>query len=378
MRNIGVIFGGVNCEHDISIITAMQVVQVLKEEYSVIPIYITKQGNWVTGDDLVNISAFNNDLKTKDILMSLKDNWLYIKKIGGYRKWKQLDFAFLCLHGKNGEDGAVSALLELNNIPYANSSIMGSAVSTDKVAFKDMMKCLKIPMVKSLSFNFVQFKENEKSICQKITNSLKFPIIIKPANLGSSIGIEICKNKKELVDKLISAFSFDNRVLVEEYLDGCREINVAIFKQDNKLIVSEIEEPIRQDNILSFEDKYNSEEDKGMQNLKRIMPAEILPSQKKKIISYAKIIYNALDLFGICRFDFILDSEGKVFVNEVNTIPGSYAFYLYRPKKIDFEKLLHLQIDEGVKRNIKKANLISTFNSNILSGFSFGNKTGKL
>lgn len=379
MKNIGVVFGGVNVEHDISIITAMQVMQALnKEEFCIVPIYISKDGNWETGDNLLDIKSFKSEQKNKEVLLSLKDNWLYFKRIGGYRKWKQIDFVFICMHGKNGEDGAIASLLELNNIPYANSSILGSAVGCDKVLFKEMMKALKIPAIKSLSFNIIEFKEDEKRVINKISNYFKFPIILKPSNLGSSIGIEVCKNQSELEEKLIAVFSFDNRVLIEEYLEGCREVNVAIFKSKEKLIVSELEEPLKGDVILSFDNKYNSKADKGMQTLNRIMPAQISLGQKRIIISYAKRIYNALNLFGICRFDFILDASGKVLVNEVNTIPGSYAFYLFKPKKIDFEKLLQLQIEEGILRNVKKSNLISTFKSDILSGFEFGGKAGKI
>lgn len=367
-RNIAVIFGGVSCEHDISIITAQQVMSVISITDNVIPIYIDKNGKWKTSKKMLDIKNFPNKLgKTKEVALLASDDNLYVKKIKNYKKYKKIDVAVLALHGKNAEDGTIASILELNNIPYINSGVVGSAVGCDKIIFKTFIKGLKIPTVESISISVDDFySKNFSEIENEIKESIGYPMIIKPANLGSSIGIKICKNNKELQTSLKEAFQFDERLLLEKFIKNCKEVNVAIYKHKNKLIISELEQPDSSDTIFSFNEKYLGKSLKSTEPLKRIMPPEIKQETYEKIIEYASYCYNELQLFGVVRFDFILDDKENIFINEVNTIPGSYAFYLFKKININLSQILDSLIDEAVVRVNKKLDLVNYFESSVL------------
>lgn len=377
--NIAVVFGGVSCEHDISIITACQVMNVLREKHEVIPIYIDKDGVWRTGENLVKIEAFSNGLgKTNEVMFSNSNHILYIKRLGKFRKMLEIDMVFLALHGKNGEDGAAASIFELNGIPYANAGICSSAVACDKAIFKEFVKGLRLPCVKSFTLTKDCFKYKKEEVLNLLENRIGFPLIIKPANLGSSIGISVVQNKEKLQEQLFGAFEFDNKLLIEKYVQDMREINIAIYRKNSELVISELEEPVKSAELLSFKDKYETKNKSlGMASLKRKIPADIPSDIKEKIIKIAVRCYKALDLFGICRFDFILDSDNKVYLNEVNTIPGSYAFYLFEPKGKNFQMILEDQISEAKHRSIAKKKLINTFESSTLKNLKLSGTKGK-
>lgn len=377
--NIAVVFGGVSCEHDISIITACQVMNVLREKHEVIPIYIDKDGVWRTGENLVKIEAFSNGLgKTSEVMFSNSNHILYIKRLGKFRKMLEIDMVFLALHGKNGEDGAAASIFELNGIPYANAGICSSAVACDKAIFKEFVKGLRIPCVKSFTLTKDCFKHKKEEVLNLLENRIGFPLIIKPANLGSSIGISVVQNKEKLQEQLFGAFEFDNKLLIEKYIQDMREINIAIYRKNGELVISELEEPVKSAELLSFKDKYETKNKSlGMASLKRKIPADIPSAIKEKIIKIAVRCYKALDLFGICRFDFILDSDNKVYLNEVNTIPGSYAFYLFEPKGKNFQMILEDQILEAKHRSIAKKKLVNTFESSTLKNLKLSGSKGK-
>ena len=377
--NLAVVFGGVSCEHDISIITACQVMNVLKEKYEIIPIYIDKNGIWRTGEELTKIETFSKENKKSfEVMFSASDNFLYIKRLGKFKKFTKIDMVFLALHGKNGEDGSVSSLFELNGIPYANAGICSSAVACDKCIFKDFLRGNGISNIKGFNLKYQDFKQKVDFYIKRIAKNVGFPLIIKPANLGSSIGIEIVESEENLKSALIGAFTFDSKVLIEQYLEKIREINVAIYTKNNEYIVSELEEPIKTENILSFKDKYeNGSKLAGMVELKRQIPAKISDDIRSKIIGMALKCYKALGLFGICRFDFIVDKNNKVYLNEVNTIPGSYAFYLFEPIKKNFQNILDDQIEEAKRRNFERKKITTTFKTNTLKDFKITGSKGK-
>lgn len=373
-RNIVVIFGGVSPEHDISIITAQQVIGVLKEENNVIPIYINKKGNWKTGEKLLDIENFKTDIgKLKSVTIMPFDNYVYKKSFNRFKRWKKIDCVVLALHGKNGEDGTVAAILELSNTPYINTSPLGSAVGCDKIIFKSFIKGIDIPFVKCYPLSSEEFYganfDSEKAEIEKV---IGYPLIIKPANLGSSIGINVCKNKKQLEEMLAQSFEFDNRVIIEKFIPNCKEVNVAIFKSRDGLVVSELEQPATSDEIFSFDEKYlgsskSDYNDQRTANIERIMPPDIPNESYNQIVEYAKQCYQKLQLFGVVRFDFILDKE-DIYLNEVNTIPGSYAFYLFKKRGINLSEVLECLFEEAIVRVAKKQNLISTFESSVLMG----------
>lgn len=378
-KNLVLIFGGVSPEHDISIITAMQVFSVLKDDYNILLIYINKDGQWYNLPNDTNISFFPircyKKLKIVSILPNAK--YLYLKKLNRFVKYKIIDVAINCMHGINGEDGSIASIFQLNNIPYVNSSILGSSIACDKVVFKLVVNGLNIKSVDSFAIYKSSFFKNKAKNIKHILGSINFPLIIKPSKLGSSIGIKICHNENELIENIRFCFQFDEKLLIEKYLSEIREINIAILKNENELVLSELEEPIKTNEILSFEEKYLSQDKLGMQALTRKLPADIDLKIKNKIESYAKKIYKALDLNGVGRFDFIIDKNNEVYINELNVIPGSYAYYLFEAKNIDFKQSLEMQISQSLLNQYESNLIIKTFNSSVLNnvGFKTYNKT---
>ncbi|MBQ0017271.1 MAG: D-alanine--D-alanine ligase [Clostridiales bacterium] len=391
-KTVCVIFGGVSTEHDISILSAMQVIENLdKTKYEILPIYITKKGEWLCGDELKNVKTFKNfdEKKFKKVAILPSSDWLYIKKISGYKKYKKVDCAFVIMHGMNGEDGTIQGLLELSNIPYTSSGIFGSSVGMDKLRQKMMLESLDLNIV---PYTYITKTDYEKLDKRNLVDKMAFPLIVKPNKLGSSIGISVCKNNKELKSALDLGFKFDDICLIEEYVKNKKEVNISVLGYNGEIMLSETEEPIDKKEFLDFNEKYlsgknggkvsgtkikkekreNSETKKcgklgGLKDLSRKMPAEIDEKSKKIIEQYAREIFVMLDLKGVVRIDFIIDTkEDKVFVNEVNTIPGSMAFYLWEAKGIKFKKELDMLYDYAIKENIEKNKKIYTFDSKIL------------
>lgn len=370
-ENLLVIFGGVSCEHDISIISAMQAIKNIDENlYNIIPIYITKSGKLKTGSKLKKLTTFSNfnENKFRDVCFVCGQNNLFIKNAFGYHKKTKIDVALVIMHGENGEDGKIASLLSLCNIPYSAADQIASGVCMDKCVFKNYLKGLRIKTVKSVNLNFFDYSKNPEKIREHVVKKLNFPLIIKPATLGSSIGIKIAKNALELEDGLAVAFSYCKKVLIEQFLENITEINLAIEGVENNLTISIPEQPVKQNDILTFDNKYLAGASAGMENLKRIIPAPISPKQKKIITNMALKIFNSLNLKGVVRFDFIIDNNlDKIYVNEVNTIPGSLAFYLFSPMNVSYKNLINKLIKNAYSSFDSTQNLIKTFNSSVLS-----------
>lgn len=367
-ENLAVIFGGVSVEHDISIVSAMQAINYIdKSFYNVIPIYISKNGNWYTSDKLCDISSFANldTNKLSQVSLYMGSNFLYKKSILGYKKHMVIDCAFVVMHGANGEDGKVMSVLDLCNIPYTSAKPVESGLCIDKSIFKTYLKGLGVRCVNGITINDTEYYSNSKNALN-LAKKLGFPVITKPATLGSSIGICVCNNIQELVDAISLGFTMSSKVLVEKFIDNIVEINVAIVKDGNNLIVSELEQPIKSNQILSFENKYLNNS-KSMASVSRVIPAEVEDSIKEEIIRIAKNVYSNINLKGVVRFDFIL-SEGKVYLNEVNTIPGSLAYYLFEPKGIKYNELINILIKNAYADYEIDKNKTYTFDSGILNG----------
>ncbi len=372
--NLLVMFGGVSCEHDISIITALQAIKFLDEEkYNIIPIFISKTGEWYTGKRLLDISFFKNKespnlKKLTKVTILPNDNYLYRKTKMGVFKIVQVDVALLSFHGANGEDGSISALFELNQIPYTAASLFGSSLCCDKVNFKYYIKGLGLKSAKFITLNQTEFETNSEDSIKEIEDYLGYPLIVKPSKLGSSIGITMCSNKKELLDAIDLGLSLDDQVLIEEFLINIREINCAIIGFGKDIIVSELEEPIKTSKILSFENKYiNTKKNGDMQYIARNMPPKIEQETYDEVVRISELLFSKLRLKGIIRIDYILTKENKVLVNEINTIPGSFANYLFKPKYISYTKLLNKLITTAINENLFKQQKIKTFNSDVLS-----------
>ena len=350
--NIAVIFGGESCEHDISIITGVQLIKNINEYlYNIVPIYIDKNGRWLTGKKLCDIDDFSNFLEKLDEVAFVpnSDN-LYVKSGKKYKKKFAIDMAILCMHGQRGEDGSVSGILEMSKIPYSSCSMLASSVGMDKIIFKKLLQGMGINCIESISVLKNEYDENEEKVLAEICD-FGYPIIIKPSRQGSSIGINICKSIEMLKDCLDNSFMYDERLLIEKFVDVKKEVNIAIFKHKSNLIYSETEEPVYNSEILGFDEKYQKNSE-GFESIKRISPAKITKTQEDYIKNTAKKVYDILDMFGVVRFDFIIDKGNEVYLNEVNTIPGSMANYLFK-SQLSYEKLIDNMILNGFIRKDK-------------------------
>lgn len=366
MKNIAVIFGGKTVEHDISIITGLQVISNLIEKYNIIPIYISRDGVWLTGKKLTSFSSYENFCEKGLKICYLKPHsqFLYIENFLK-TKMVKIDYIILALHGANGEDGSIQGLLQLCQIPYVGSGILGSSVTMDKAVLKRMLEHEGIKTPKFLCFYEEEFKQNEKAILEKIKHELGKNVVIKPDRAGSSIGVRVCVSAKEIKDAIELALCFDNKVIVEEYVTNFREINIACFGDKQDIVFSKLEEVVSKDKILSFDEKYiNGDE------TQRIIDVKLDQEIENKIKEYAKRAFYVCEMSGVCRMDFFLKVDGEVMLNEINSIPGSMANYLF---DLSFCELLEKLMDLAQKKYDEKEKLTYLYNSSALVNFEKAN-----
>jgi len=361
-KNLLIIFGGKSSEHDISIISAFQFINSCDEYlYNMVPVYIDKNGIW----HYVKNISMNDFLKNKDSLpicqLGVNENYLYIKKGNIYKRKFNIDVAIPILHGVNGEDGAIAGLLKLSNIPFVGSDSISSAIGMDKLLFKKVCKDFNILPVECIENCNI---ENEDLI-DKISENIGFPCIIKPCRQGSSIGINICENKENLLENIKKSLKFDKKVLIERFVGSMREFNVAILSSGGELVFSEIEEPILTKNILTFEDKYMNF---SGQEVSKKIPAKIGVKLREKIIKTAKDCYLKCGFSGVVRIDFIYDVENKIlYLNEVNTIPGAMALYLFEYVEIGKRGVIDSLVREALRVHQNGKNDTCEFNTNVLN-----------
>ena len=381
--NVGVIFGGRSTEHEVSIISAHQAMAALDEnKYNAIPLYISKEGRWYSGDALKKLSGFKDmgRLLSEAFPIEISVNYgsreIFARAAGLFKKpWQQrIDVAFPVVHGTNAEDGSLQGMLEMTGIPYVGPNVLASAVGMDKIMMKAALKEAGLPVVDYRAFAGYQWENDEDEVIAKC-QELPYPLIVKPSNLGSSIGITRVDNKEALAEALELAFSFSRRVLVERAVTPLREINCAVLGMPGDMITSACEEPLNAKDILSFSDKYLAGSSaKGMGGAKRRLLSEDDPLCAK-IKQLAARTFETLDCCGVCRVDFLVDgNDGSVYVNEANTIPGSLSFYLLEPAGIDFSQLTDRLIRLALERSRKQARLTTVYNSNILAQGGFKGK----
>jgi D-alanine-D-alanine ligase len=387
--NIAVIFGGRSVEHEISVLSALQCIAALdKNKYQIIPIYISKQGQWYTGEKLLDLENYR-DLEQlmlqsqKSIVSQNAGSGEVCKESVGIFAKKQIatiDIVFPVMHGTHGEDGSLQGLFETMNIPYVGCDVLASAISMDKVTTKMILRSIGISVLDDVWFYAHEWIEAKDTVIAKIKAKLNYPLIVKPGNLGSSIGVTAVDNDSELEDAIDLAVSMSQRILVEPKITNLKEVNCAVLGDCEELEVSVCEEPIRVDAILSYQDKYlggaknkinaagNSSE--GMSGAKRKIPAEISLAMNAKIQSLAKQAFVALNCNGVVRIDFLIDqTTNEVYLCELNTIPGSLAFYLWEPMGINFTALTERLIALALKRHRENNNLVVSYGTNILKNF---------
>lgn len=385
MKKVGVVFGGRSVEHEVSIITGMQVMENIdKKKYQVVPIYITKEGKWLSGDCLLDFSNFKNNTLSQAVEIFVSPNCgnyniypnpenigLFGKKILG-----SLDVVFPALHGTHGEDGSIQGLFELMDIPYAGCGVLASSVGMDKILMKDVYKANGIPIVNYYWFYRSNWKNDENSVVKEIEETLKYPVFVKPANLGSSIGINIAKDQEALIKAIEIAVNYDRKVIVEQAVETPREINCAVLGYDEELNTSLCEEPLGWEDVLTFEDKYVKSNAKGGKSSgeRRIIPADISDDLRLRIEDLAKQAFVCIDAKGTARIDFLVDKEENVFVNEINTIPGSFGFYLWEGKGYSFGHLVDELINIAIITHEDKKSNMYNFEANLLNRIQYGGK----
>ena len=343
MLNIAVVFGGKSVEHDISVITGTLTINTLDNfKYRVIPIYIDKQGLWFTGE-LNNLKAFTkfNSKKYKRVSLKLGEDVLYTIKGKKLYPLYKIDCVINCTHGYNGEDGTLSGLFKLCNIPFASPDIFASSVAIDKEYTKLFLKSIGVKYIPYKVLKRQDFLLNSKTALEKLGN-ITYPVIIKPARLGSSIGIAKATSFSSLNNACENCFKYDDKLLIEPLIDSFTEINCAVYK-GKEIFVSQLEKPISSKDILTFKDKYEGEGD-------REFPAIIDKGLENKIKAISKKVYSCLDVCGIIRIDYIV-KDNAIYLNEINTVPGSLAYYLFCDTFGDFACLLDELIKQGININ---------------------------
>lgn len=379
---LGVLFGGESVEHEVSIISAIQAIEHLdSDKYDVYPIYITKDKEWYYGSYLTNLDVFKDmslvKRYAKKVVLINKDGRFVLQSLGLFKKEVvELDLIFPIVHGTHVEDGTLQGYLETIGIPYVGSDVYASVVGQDKVFMKQIFDAEGIPTPKYIWFLSSDYTNNENEIIDKV-NSFSFPVFVKPSKLGSSVGIAKVEKKEDLDDAIVEAMQYDKKIIIEEGIKNLREANISVLGNDEYQELSEIEEVFTNSNFLTYSDKYlggkkgKGFSKKGMASASRNIPGDFDNKLRDEIRINAKKVFRALNIKGVCRIDFLIDNkEKKVYVGEINTIPGSLSFYLWEPTNKKYSELLDQMIDIAIKdyRNNKK--IVYSFDSNILQNYN--------
>jgi len=384
--NLGVIFGGVSVEHEVSIITAIQAMNHIdSKKYEIIPIYISKDGTWYCGEMLRDIKIYSDmDLLkryAKEVVLYKRDNEFVLQnKRGLLRKdVRVLDMCFPIMHGTNGEDGNLQGYLETVGIPYCESDTYSAVVGQDKVFMKQIWKESGVSVVKFDWFFDSEYNNKPDKIVERL-EKLGYPMIVKPARLGSSVGIKVCHDENELREAIEDAINYDNKILVEEVVQNLVEVNISVLGNYQKQHVSVIEEVGSGNDFLTYEDKYiggKKGPSKGMASAKRIIPARINEKLQKEVEDMAIKAFRSLNSSGVVRIDFLIDSKNeKVYANEINSIPGSLSFYLWDKTDKDYQELLDDILNIGIRNFKAKSSKVHSFDTNILSNFNSNSTKG--
>ena len=387
---IGVFFGGRSTEHEISVISASQAMHAInKDKYDVVPIYISKQGKWYTGNALLDIQNYRNTTEllaqVEEIYMepTFGDYNIYKKKrsLFGSSILKHLDVVIPVLHGSNGEDGIFEGVLETIGIPYAGCCTLSSANGLDKITMKMILKSCGIPVVDYVWFTDKEWFARRNEIIDQIEREIGYPVIVKPANLGSSVGIGRARNREELIEKVDGAEIYTTRIIVEDMVEELQEINCSVLGDCDECEASVLEEPIKSGEILSYEDKYvgGTKGAKGMQASQKRIPANLPQEETKRIQFLARETFRVLSCHGVSRVDMIIDRKTRnIYVNEINTIPGSLSFYLWEASGISFEQLMDRLVELAIKRKREQGMKTVSYDHNIFNlggGIKGGIKT---
>ncbi len=388
---LGVIFGGESVEHEVSIISALQAINKIdQDKYEVVPIYITKDREWYTGAMLTDVEVYQDlDLIKKyatNVVLYCKNGSFVLQSKGLFKKIiTDLDVVFPIVHGTNVEDGVLQGYLQTIGIPYVGSNVYASVVGQDKAYMRDIFKANDINCPNYIWFYDSDFKNNQEEVIKKI-EKIGYPVIVKPATTGSSIGIGVAKDKDKLKEAIEEAINYDSKIVVEEMIPNLMEVNIAVLGNYEHQETSVIEEVLSKSSFLTYEEKYIGSSkvkgklgakmpavkgSKGMASADRKIPADISDKMTKEVEELAVRVFKALGSSGNARIDMLIDTKAKkVYVNEINSIPGSLAFYLWDPKGKDYTELLDDMINIAIKDYKRRESKTHSFKTNILQGFA--------
>lgn len=389
--NVAVFFGGRSVEHEISVISALQAINAFDtDKYNVIPVYISKQGRWYTGPMLLEVRNYRN----MDKLVKEATEVYMRPEYGDYNLYKaegnllgkkapviaRLDVALPVLHGSHGEDGIFEGVLETIGLPFAGCDVLASANGMDKITMKMILRSCGVPVVDYVWFTDGQWRSQREQLVEKVEKELGYPVIVKPANLGSSVGICKASDRKELEKAVDNAERFSNRLIVEHMVCKLKEINCSVLGNADDCRPSVCEEPVKSGDFLSYEDKYMSGggskggSKQGMQASERRVPADLPKEMTERIQQMACDTFRALGCHGVSRVDVMVDeADNSIYVNEINTIPGSLSFYLWEATGLSFtgliDELMRLAFDRKRAEDLKTF----SFDNNI---FAMGGAMG--
>lgn len=386
---VALMFGGKSVEHEVSVISGIQAYLAMDtEKYDVFPVYLTKKNEMYVGDEIGVIESYKDidgllKKSQRVIMVSDGDKVRFVgypaKKFGKNPEF-DVDVIFPVVHGTNVEDGALQGYFKTLGIPFVGCDVTASAIGMDKYIMKAVLKENDVPVLDAKLYTMSDYADVD-NLMENIEKTFGYPVIVKPVNLGSSVGISVAKDKVELSASIDDAFRYASKVLVEHAISNLREINCSVLGDENDAIASECEEPMHTKDILSYEDKYVSNAkgsgSKGMASVARKIPAELSPEKREEVRALAVKSFRVLGCNGVSRIDFMIDEDtGRLYFNEINTIPGSLAFYLWEPVGIPYKELLDRMIQLALKRVRLEESLTFTFDTNILNNAGFGGAKG--
>lgn len=387
---IALLFGGRSVEHEVSVISGIQAyMNIDTDKYDVTCVYMTKNGDFYVGDDIGKIESYRDIpallSRSKRVIWVREDKGVFLTSYpqGVFKKNVSIpvDMVFPVVHGTNVEDGALQGYFKTLGVPFVGCDVCASAVGMDKYVTKTILKDNDIPVLDGEVYTMSDYLDLD-GLIERIEKRFGYPVIIKPVNLGSSVGISIAKDRSELTASIDDAYRYSGVILAEHAISNLREINCSVLGDENEAFASECEEPMHTADILSYEDKYVSGakggKSSGMASVSRKIPADIPDSLRERIRDTAVRAFKALRCNGVARIDFMIDTDNdELYFNEINTIPGSLSFYLWEPVGKPYKELLDDMIELAKKRARTEDSLTFTFDTNILSQANLGGTKGK-
>ena len=374
---VAVIFGGRSVEHDVSIVTGHQIMQAFDQQrYEIVPVYISGAGRWYTGEPLLNLKNFENEIISakgiEEVLLSpsTQHHGLIVNPMAGRLQKssiRRLDVAFPAVHGSHGEDGTLQGLLEMADIPYVGCGVLASALANDKILTKRVLRQHGIDVVDDVTFTRRQWLEAREAVLKRIENTLTCPVFVKPATLGSSIGVARVSDSNLLAPSIDVAANFDQRVVVEQAVTDATEINCSVMGYDDQMRASVLEQPVSWEEFLTYEEKYMRGEG-GMKSQQRIIPAP-LPDDLTELTQQTAIrAFRAIEGRGIARMDFLLSADKTtVYLNEINTMPGSLSFYLWQEEGLSNNEVVEQLIKIAQDAHADKRSSTFDYQTNLVA-----------